>query len=226
MKHYYRVTPNYLGHIHRFLPNGYYETADENGLIFTDIDTFQRVGWHKEVCFGKNFAACFFSMGKKLKPGTFYLYQTTETPDVFLNKKENPQDYQITEEVRYRRPIEAELIGSINITKEMNDNFTSLWFELDGSEKRLEMVNSKIEKINQNIISTLAPSETIPHPIKDKIKKLYRTGETIKLHDGNYDAVVKEVHTLPSGVDYLIEETFDHERFWISADSALIYREK
>ena len=112
--YYYRVVDNYLGEEVVFNPEHSYENVDfiNSKLTFVDYDI-------KEVCFSKSIQCCFFAISMFLKLNKkYYIYRTSEKPCIDLSGF-NKGDFIANKEVRFRKPVKAEYIGSLKT----NDNF-------------------------------------------------------------------------------------------------------
>lgn len=112
--YYYRVVTDYLGEEIVFSPTNSYESVDfvDNKLSFVNYKI-------KEVCFSKSIQCCFFAISMFLELNKRYcIYRTSEKPCIDLSGF-NKGDFIANKEVRFRKPVKAEYIGSFKV----HDNF-------------------------------------------------------------------------------------------------------
>lgn len=104
---YYRIVPEYLGENVIFKPEKEYEKVDiVNGKI-VEVDY-----GIKEVCFSKSITGCFFAIANYLKEDTkYYIYKSQQKPCIDLSNS-NIGDFNACLEVRYRKNVAANIIGT------------------------------------------------------------------------------------------------------------------
>lgn len=143
---FYRVMVHDLGEVAVIEPTGYYERVTEDGrhlecVWIGDFPSFKD-SKVKEVCFASSIAGCFLSIARWLEPGTFYVYATTEAPEVDLRDYQGYGDFGVVGEVRYRRPVVAVRVREIEATPRFVKQFKEIqrqccnWGHYDAFEAR------------------------------------------------------------------------------------------
>lgn len=87
----------------------------------------------KEICFYKKLECCFFSLGMFLKEGNYYIYTTTQKPNVDLSNR-HIGDFSVFEEVRYNNPVCAICIGKLNISNMIVNQIYSAYLDIVASD--------------------------------------------------------------------------------------------
>jgi len=133
---YYHLSSTKLPNILK--PTGYYEEVNGGGLNFwyplSNSPPIFRSSNILESCFSKTPAGTLFGVfSDGGKAGTYYLYSTSEKPDVNLTH-EMVQDFGVIEEVRYRRPVSVQLEGKLSIPKSVINDILQCHVETEEGE--------------------------------------------------------------------------------------------
>lgn len=221
---YYRLVPVNMGKVTRFLPDGYYERMNEKG-IYDD----SKLSEHLEVCFGASIPRCVFGIGNWLRVNDYYVYETNAEPCLHLNQKENPNDYQISGEVRYRNPVEAYLIGKVTITKEIKERFDGIGERIGEGWDDVSAIIVEVETIGEDLMKLFVSYEKETVDKSQKIERDFQEGEVLNVvfskqwtADVSFVAKSKVIrtHILPSGTDLLLED--EEGQYWIHGEDEKI----
>lgn len=149
---YYRIVSEYLGDKTCFKPTNEYENVDiiDGKIVETSYGT-------KEVCFSKSILGCLFAISMFLKENEkYYIYATNVEPCIDLSKS-SIGDFKSSEEVRYRKNVTANLVGTYYI----NDNFlfaiTSLYTNCQyhsffDNDYAIKTLNEHYRKVYEDIV--------------------------------------------------------------------------
>lgn len=192
---YYRLLSTHIGEQVRILPNGYFERMDEDGNF--DESNFSE---HLESCFGVDIYRCLYGIGNWLQESEYYIYETNTPPCLNLDKPTNPLDYQLSGEVRYRKPVEANLVGKIKVPKEAKLHNQRIGSSIQSGEvKPLKTLLQEISEL-KNIVE-MQTIEQLPNEEPMPIRSKWKAGELVFCDYGQFaeQCVVAEVYSLPSG---------------------------
>lgn len=225
MKKYYRLVPENVGNVKRFLPNDYYERMDRNG-VFDD----SKLSDHLEVCFGESITRSVYGLGNWLKVTEYYVYETSTPPCLNLNLKQNPFDYQVTGEVRYRKPVESFLIGKIKISQKVKEDYQNLGVRISNGLENVTELLDEVEHIGEEVMKTFKKIQK--EELITQIFNNYEIGEVINVNfyreNGEYAFTNKntilDIHVLPSGFDLLIED--EEGEYWIPGEESRLEKLK
>lgn len=118
---YYHLSTKNMGPVVQMEPDGFYERILDSGdpeIITEDGKSSCMRSATPEICFASWVPGAFLAIASALQCRTYYLYQTSERPDVDLTESKWC-DFRATGEVRFRRRIRAELIGRIKVDQEL-----------------------------------------------------------------------------------------------------------
>jgi len=157
---YFHASPQRLPSV--IEPTGYYERIDEHGnpvtapfQDFTGLPTAFLESRIPETAFAKNMGGAILgSVSAHRKPMLLHIYATTEKPDVDISwYYDDWIDFDVTREVRYRKPVTVHRIASIRITKRdveaVNRAYESKVIEGDYDEYYVPPVKSRMMKLKR-----------------------------------------------------------------------------